>query len=388
MRFPKEDVKAKAKAVRNAVKTFIWRTKKVNDSVRDTTVAAVDTIRDGADAVVGSVKYGVEATGRFIYDCIDVVIGICFILLGIAPYYTVYILGLGDGMIWQDYACSVVDVLGGLIMIFNPRRTCNRSIGVYAMVIGSTNLLGSMEDLLTIGDNLFSDLFFVYGLVISILSLNLMASGVSYLRDRPRGTNGMMFRTLMLMILTLADLYLMIQIGDYESIGEMLRNIPDEFINAFMLFLFLVVMDTKEARESNWIERFAVSMGAFRRMTSTDRKSSISRTEADILCDETRSAWTPIDDGGPAESECRLTIRGIHGDAYMIVQKWRGRDGLFVTIADHPEGTMITATRLKINSVALEGDPTHLLFKGDDHFHLVMSVKSDSEQDAIRERAP
>lgn len=369
------------KDVIGRLRTLLGRTRKVNDTVREATGAAVHTVLDGTGEVMGSVKAGAEATGRFVYDCIDVLVGFCFILLGLSPFYVEYVAGTGYGLEWRDWACSAVDIAGGLAMMASPRRTCNRSIGIYAMIMGSTNAIGSIENLFIESTGLLSDIFFIYGLLILLFSLNLMASGVSYLRDRPRGTLGMTVRTVFLMMMCLADLYLMIKLGGYGGVGEVFLSAPDEFINVLMLFLFLVVMDTTEARESNWMERFAVSLGAVKRMGSTDEKSYVDLSDATRLCDPSHSSWTPVDDGGPAEAECILTVHGAHGDAYMTVQKWKGIDDCFVTVSDHLGGTMITATRFRMEGASLEDGGARLLIRGGNHFRLAMKVRSQIQFD-------
>ena len=337
-----------------------------------------------SDLTVGFVKKASIVLNSFI----DIFVGVCFVIMGAEMVLMTYQLGYSV----RDYGLldwiSLLDTLiGGTVLILNPRRTFNSSIGIYAITMG---LLSFCNNWATIGDNPFEDgdslmalfsfvgdITFLINLAMVILSINLMISGISYLRGRPRGTIGMMNKAAFTLFISL--FYILIEIapgmGDYDNLIDLMVEEPSLIIQAIMFFIFLIIMDSDEARNYNTKNRLSHSTDAIRYSNTMDKGSYIELEDARALIDPKMGAWTEPRDGGPVEKEYRFPIQTAGGASYVTVQRWRGSEKYYLTITDHDKGTNIRATRMTAESFVLSEDYDHLDMKGADHFIIRIRVR-------------
>ena len=337
-----------------------------------------------SDLTVGFVKKASVVLNSFI----DIFVGICFVIMGLEMVLMTYQWGytISDYEL-LDWISLLDTLIGGTILILNPRRTFNSSIGIYAITMG---LLSFCNNWATIGENAFDDedsfvamfsfigdIEFLINLGMVILSLNLMVSGLSYLRGRPRGTIGMMNKAAFMLFISL--FYILIELapgmGDYDNLIDLMIEQPSLVIQAVMFFIFLIIMDSDEARNYNTKNRLGYSTDAIRYSNTMDKKSYIELDDARALIDPKMVAWTELRDGGPVEKEYHFPIQTAGGASYVTVQRWRGSEKYYLTITDHERGTNIRATRMTAESFVLSEDCDHLDMKGADHFIIRIKVR-------------
>ena len=341
---------------------------------------------EGFDAVSNVTVSFVKRASEIVNSFIDVLVGISFLVMGIMFIWRTYDYGSSiteyDLLDWV----TLLDMLiGGTILILNPRRTFNSSIGIYAITMGLMSFCSNWADIgsrmIDDGDSFLSffsfidDVIFIVNLVMVILSINLMISGIYYLRGRARGTMGMMNRAAFMLFISLFYIFYDIGTGEYKSLWALATNEPEMIIQAFMFFVLLLIMDSDEARSYNTKNRLSRSTDAIRYSNTMDKRSFIELEDARALADPTMSSWTEPNDGGPVEKEFRFPIQTQGGASHVTVQKWAGSDKFYLTISDHEKGTNIRATRLAAESFVLSEDLSHLDMRGADHFIIRIPVR-------------
>lgn len=341
-----------------------------------------------ADVTVGFVK----KTAHILYNFIDIFVGICFVAMG----FLTIVMFRRAGYSYVDLGFTewlqiIAMLFGGSMLVFNPRRTFNTSIGIYAMIMGcisfcntwtslSTTLFGTDSDSFMGGLlGIVDDIYFVVMLFMLVLSINLMLSGLSYLRGRPRGTIGMMSKAFFLLSVNLFMLFFELRTGVYDTVGEAFIDDPSMFIQIAMFVIFLNMMDTDEARRYNTKTRLKTSTEALRHTKTLDEKSYVNLKDAVALVSPTFDGWDRPEDGGPAEFEYRFPIHSTGGISYVTVQRWKGHDKYYLTITDHERGTNIRATRMAVDGMAVSEDLTTFRIIGTDHFNIVMNVRHPLE---------
>ena len=363
-------------------------------SVVDSTVAAVKKVREkyidpkfeGQDLSIDRVR---EFFAR-VYDYVDLFVGLFFVAMGIFVIIMYHNYGYTrDDFPFLDWVGLFAMFFGGTLMVVNPRRTFNTSIGFYAITMGVISFSNFWSSLSEVENypgllSIVSDIMFLSQRVMVVLSVNLMYSGISYLRGRPRGTVGMMLKAAFMGAVNMFVILIGIRSGEYDGIIGAVRSEPVTFIQILMFFIFLNMMDTAEARSYNTKNRLRLSTEALRHMRTVDAKSFVELADAEVLTDPGYGGWTRVQDGGPAEWEFNFAINSVGGASSVTVQRWRGDDKYYLTISDHRYGSNIRATRLAVNSIVLSEDKTQIRILGSDHFTIRIRVRKPMSYYTVR----
>ncbi len=342
------------------------------------------------DSVADITQGVVNKTAAFLYGFIDVFVGICFVVMAfltiqVAKQHGISYMDLGV----TGWISLIATLLGGSILVFNPRRTFNKSIGLYAVIMGITafnSYWDSLElckewDFLFIGDALFIIL-----LVMMALCINLVVSGISYMRGRPRGTLGMMVKAMLMMAIHVLTIVVKLYTKEYSGLLEAIRDDPVTIVQIFLFFVFLNVMDTDEARSYNTKNRLSNSTEALRQTKTLDGRSYIHLRDAVVLNSTTFEGWTRPRDGGPVELEYRFAIHNKGGASYVTVQRWRGKDTYYLTISDHDHGTNIRATRMSVERMYMTDDRVNFRIVGREHFYVNVNIRHPMDEYKVRWR--
>lgn len=333
------------------------------------------------DSIADVTQGFVNKAANVLYSFIDVFVGICFVLMAAMTIVTNKTHGISyEDMGVTGWVSYLVMLFGGSILVFNPRRTFNTSIGLYAIVMGTVSFCKTWETLeVSSGDlgifGFIYDAMFIAQMILLALSINLMVSGTSYLRGRPRGTLGMMTKAMLLLAINLFNIVAGVRLGIYNDLADALREDPVMTVQIFLFFIFLNVLDSDEARSYNTKNRLSDSTEALRHTKTLDGKSYILLKDAVALNSKTFEGWYRPRDGGPVELEYRFAIHTTGGASYVTVQRWRGKDAYYLTITDHERGTNIRATRMSVDTMYMTDDATFFRIVGHDHFYINMHVR-------------
>ncbi len=248
---------------------------------------------------------------------------------------------------------ALTRIIGGAIILFDPNKNAMRSLGFYTLFLGINRGLGSIESLISP-----NDIVFIYGLVMVVLSINMMISGYFYLSGTSRGRNTLMI-TMIFMIIAQALMVIV-----YTSAG-MYEHLLSSASTLVLFFVLIMILDTQEVKSGMQYEQINESVRGSRHSMTLDPRMEMDRNDAlqirHALTD--RSSWNMIDDGW-IESETVIKIPelgGTEGTEYIRLQKWKNSDKIFGVLSDSENGTFIQGRRFSFDRVVDDG-------KDDDSF--------------------
>ena len=355
----------------------------VLNNVKGVVTSGLDQFHELEEIAISNVKNVSTNTvrnatklGMRLYDTIDVLVGISFILMGAWTLHdTIDYTGI-DALSWESWVVTYVFITSGLVMIFNPRRTFNSSIGIYALAISTTKALTSWDDMST-----DVDILFYYYFIMFLFAINLSVSGWSYLRNRPRGTVGM---TLNASIVVISNLVMIVYYMRFEgmTMAQILDESPTLGVETFLYVVFLIMLDSDSARSLNTKVRLSRSTDAIRRSKTVSDASYVFIENARVACDPTYEMWSPVHDGGPVERECVIEAQSKKGRTYILAQKWKDVKNIQLTVSDHIEGSIIKAARIDVIRIYMENEKS-MVIEGEDHSRIRLQVKIPLEDYVI-----
>lgn len=251
---------------------------------------------------------------------------------------------------WNDMLGFVTLVVFGIAILLFNRRDLMRSAGMYALALGAYRFLHAAPNIHRGEPTSYVFLF------LTIIALNLMISGMSYLRGVTRGRKTMMLSTSLLIAANVSIILYGVHSG--MSLVEYFRYMPGTVIMIVMYTVFLGILNCEQLRTKDLQEIHNRTLDEIRCTWCTMPDASIRRDAASVIYRmfRDRSDWTPVQDGGPVECEYRFEISNKKGTSHALVQKWKGMDPIFLTISDHLDGTLLHAYRFEATSVIVEND--------------------------------
>jgi hypothetical protein len=249
-------------------------------------------------------------------------------------------------------------------ILFDPKRNAVRAVGFYAVSLGLSRVVTSISTFAFV-----STISFVIGGVTLIMGANLLYSGYKYLRDTSRGLIGMIVSTSILALMQTIILLMNYQAYIMTGVPLYVDIVP--YAIAFLQYIvLLLILDTKEIRYSTLLQQTNTRIESIR-VTNTVGGSLMLRRDDGLVLKhmfDDRSSWVPLTDGGPAESEKRLVLENGRIKSVMILQKWSGHDGIYVTMANAERGSVMVANRFSVSEVYADGDDAYfaslMLFDG------------------------
>ena len=247
----------------------------------------------------------------------------------------------------------VVMMICAIAIISDKNRNLPKSVGLFAIGMGSYRALSVVYHL-----EPHSQLNLLWYVFIA-LGLNLVISGRAYLKGSSRARPTIMIGAATMVLVNVILIYAFKNMG--MSMKAIFDSYPMLFLQTMMYIVFLIILDTEELRSKDWLEVHNRLMSSIRRTYLIDNTASISTEGAEGICSgfSDRHGWITLNDGGPAESEFRTEISNGDSESFILAQKWKGSDDVFITMSDHQSGTLIQASRL--TAVDAESDGSELL---------------------------
>lgn len=237
-------------------------------------------------------------------------------------------------------------------ILFDPQKSIVRAVGFYAISIGISRVIFSINILAT--QSMFA---LALGSTFLFMGANLLYSGYRYLKDTSRGLTMMIISTGCLALLQ--AILLLMNFQQYMLLNEIVyAELMPSVISFFEYLVLLLILDTEELRYSTLLQQVNTKVESIC-VTNTARKPLIlKRDDALVLKHmfDDRSSWTALNDSGPAESEKKLVLVRGRIESVMILQKWSGHDNIFITMANTEGGTVMLANRFSVSDVFADGD--------------------------------
>ncbi len=313
--------------------------------------------------------------------------GVLLIIYAVVIVYTyimMYTLGyeygdymeLGPGVVLSIF----LQIFFGTMILIDFSGNLGRAIGFYALSIGCNRLINYIHVLFDP-----HGISFIFGLVMVVMSVNMLYTGVTFVRGSARSRFGMTVTSLIMLALTAGSLYYSALTYNYTP-EDLLEYYPDQCIICAMYALLFLMVGTETVRNSMPAVRYQKMLSSIRRVGATEPESYILRSDAKILAEafEDRSAWTPVTDGGPALCEYRFMLSHHMNDASAVrIQKWKNSDKLYITVTDSDKGSILNACRSAVTSVYYDGSIdtcSNIRFCGDRGLTIVFNVRDEVEE--------
>ncbi len=261
--------------------------------------------------------------------------------------------------------------VAGILILTDDERSLPRSVGFYAIGLGFYRALSVVGNLVPHGR-----LNIIY-YVMMALGINMVISGRAYIKGATRARKTMIASSSALLVINMLFIIYLYHGG--SSMYEIFMSYPMNFMLTILYFILILILDSDKLRRLDWLEVHGRTVDGIRRTYHLDGNATIYRSDWAVLGSGLSdvSGWDPVTDGGPAERECHVSIRNGRGRSYITAQRWKGRDEMFVTISDHPGGTIIQAARLTITGIETEDDDIRL-FSPDGTF-MQLQLEDDPE---------
>lgn len=321
--------------------------------------------RDFFEKTYDLVRHAVERSA------IVVIVAMAFLMIMAAIIYMLRI-HLGDvNMTVTKSIAFIALAVAGILILTDDERSLARSVGLYAIGLGTYRVFSVIGNLVPHGR--FNIIYYV----LMALGINMMISGRAYIKGSTRARNTMIVSSSLLLLANMIFIVYLYQMG--STMYEIFRQYPMNFLLTGLYFILILILDSDKLRRRDWLEVHGRTVDGIRRTYHLDRTASIYRSEWGVLSAglSDMSGWDPVADGGPAESECHVSIRNGRGRSYITAQRWKDRSEMFVTICDHPGGTVIQAARLTVTGIESEDDAVRLI--SPDGTFMQLTLEDDPE---------
>jgi hypothetical protein len=313
--------------------------------------------------------------------------GVLLIIYAVVVVYT-YIMMYTLGYEYGDYmelgpavVLSIfLQIFFGTMILIDFSGNLGRAIGFYALSIGSSRLINYIH---TLFDP--HGISFIFGLVMVIMSVNMLYTGITFVRGSARSRMGMALTSLLMLSLTIGSLYYYASTYDYRP-EDLLEYFPDQCIICALYVLLFLMVGTETVRDSMPAVRYQKMLSSIRRVGASDPDSYILRSDAKVLAAafEDRSSWTPVTDGGPALCEYKFRLTHHMNDTSAVrIQKWKDSEKLYITVTDSDKGSILNACRSAVTSVHYDGSIdtcSNIRFFGDGGLAIVFNVRDKVEE--------
>ncbi len=249
---------------------------------------------------------------------------------------------------------NILVLLGGIVILCRRKITILKAAATYLISVGVGKVLYYMPNLMS--DSIY---LYLFGIVMLILSINLIARGVSFYRGDPRN-----IITTTVCILAFVLLYsVLFALTLYYSEGpllDMALSQTELILSIFLYLVFLGILDTSEIRTRSGSERIDEGINSVRRGYCASENTCISDTEAETIRNgfSDMGGWSVIDDQSPVSHEYTFIISGEFSNSEVTVQRWKGSEELYFTIADSFRGSVLFARRFSANRCTVVTDPS------------------------------
>ncbi len=321
--------------------------------------------RDFFDRTYDFVRLAVERSAIVVI----VVIALLMILSAV-----VYVLRVHMGETDLSLTVSIAFLalaVAGILILTDDERDLPRSVGFYAVGLGIYRVFSVIGNI--VPHNRFNIVYYV----LIALGINMVISGRAYIKGSTRARKTMIASSSLLLLANMIFIIYLYQMG--MSMYEIFMHYPMNFLLTALYFILILILDSDKLRRRDWLEVHGRTVDGIRRTYHLDRTASIYRSEWSVLSAGLSdvSGWDPVIDGGPAERECHVSIRNGRGRSYITAQRWKGRGEMFVTICDHPGGTVIQAARLTVTGIESEDDAVRLI--SPDGTFMQLTLEDDPE---------
>ena len=307
-------------------------------------------------------------------------------VLIVSSSYHIFAVYFSESSSKVNYLEEIYPAIIGIIMaefiLFDPKRNVLRSVGFYAMSIALSRTISAI--IILVKPSLFS---LIVGGIFLVNGINLLISGVQYLKGTSRGRAGMMASSAILAVVQIFTILLFYQTDVLDSSYNNEYDLLPSIITLAQFVVLLLILDTGELRYGSVKEQANTNIESVRKTDALAAECVLKRDDADLMKKmfTNRSSWMSVDDGGPVESEIRIGLIDARISSCMILQKWKDDDRIFATVTNNVKGSVILANRFCITDVYSDRDLTQICLLNDDGIIARFSVEKEKPEEGSDE---
>lgn len=287
---------------------------------------------------------------------LSLILPVVMIVVGLISIYSATELKIRGEEINIYYASAkIILIVAGLIPLMTPRRTAYMSIGFYALGLGAGRAIRSIPQILSP-----SPVICFVGLILLVCGANLAYNGVNYMTIRSRAPVMMRYMTLILATVYLVLFFYELYMG--ISVQDIFMEDPDNIGYMVLYCTLLVVLFSKEVTDDMPLGRVDVKLTDICSNVHMGNTVSISAPDLAVLKDGLggNEDWSRKTVCGETVGESCIQLQTAYGLRDVVVQKWSGRPGLFLSVVDDRRDSFISGKRFNVIRID-EGDGIVLL---------------------------
>ncbi len=234
---------------------------------------------------------------------------------------------------------------GGLFILYKREKGNYFAIGVYAMTLGASRLMRAVPNLVT-----ESDVAFVIAIAITVLSVNLIATGYNHITVRMKNPLNMRYTTLSIVAVYIITLLYFAYIRESPTI--LFQYFPDTIWYLPLYISLLLILYSKDVIETAPIGRIRQFTRQTACKVNLGRTIIISEEDSMKIKDGLRSpeGWRSRKVGRNTILEEKVTFGTTSGDRDVILERNGRDDYLRITVIDDGTDSFIDGYRMKVSS--------------------------------------
>jgi len=197
-----------------------------------------------------------------------------------------------------------------------------------------------------------SDVTFLLGMAMIALGGSLMICGFNYFKGISKNARRM---TLIAYIILLTYL-LSIIYGIYIGIDVHMFVVENYDTLSFIVMygVYILVLTSPEVTSNMPMERVLRSVDGVRSVSGISGDLGITSSDLSKIADGLNGSpsWGATVDG-PVVNETSIKLDGGER-TFMILQKWKGKEPVYVTMSSDPDGTLVQASRFIVTDIVPE----------------------------------
>ncbi len=243
-------------------------------------------------------------------------------------------------------------IVGGLAILIFRRKGNYFAVGIYALTLGLSRVIRSLPGLVD-----ESDLVFYVSLGFLIVGGNLAWGGYNHLTVKTRNPATMRFTALFLLF-AVGLLFGYMVYSDIDIVEAFLENV-DMFGYLPLYAGLLIILYSRELLENIPLARVSGFLKDFSSNAYAGDTLMITEEDAKKIEEGFSGAegWSEIHVGDMTIREANISFHSHNGVKDVILERWPGRDTLFVSLVNDRTDSFIGGQRMNVTGYEiLDGD--------------------------------
>jgi hypothetical protein len=242
-------------------------------------------------------------------------------------------------------ASRILLLIGGATILYMNKRGNYFAVGVYAFTLGTSRVIRSLPNLLSENNTLYYTT-----LIMLIVGINLTITGYNHLTVRMK--NPLMMRYTTIAIICAYAIILLYFAYIQESPGLLISYVPDTIWYIPLYVALLIVLFSKGVVNNSPLGRVNGFTASLADRTYLGDEIIISDEDAKRIKEGFSEpvTWKEKNVGDYRAVEENVIFKTGRGDRDVVLEKWDGDDGLYLTVIDDRRDSFVDGCRMRLSS--------------------------------------